>query len=62
MNEEVRKNVNYGTHKELDISNLVNTKVAKFIKYQPNRKYNHLLSLENASKVNLKGISLIEVF
>ena len=31
----------------LDISNLVNTKVAKFIEYQPHKASNHLLSLKD---------------
>ena len=45
---------------KLGYSNLVNTKIAESIKYQPHGGYNCLLSARNAIKVNLEGLSLIE--
>ena len=46
----------------LNFSNLVNTKVAKLIKYQPLRGSNHLLSVENIKIDKERGVYHIKLF
>ena len=44
------------------MSNLVITKVAKFIKYQPNGGSNHLSSVENIKIEKERGVYQIKLF
>ena len=44
------------------MSNLVITKVAKFIKYQPNGGSNHLSSVENIKIEKERGVCQIKLF
>ena len=46
----------------MDISNLVNTKVAEFIKLQPNVEPNHLLSGENSKIDKQRSVCHIKLF
>ena len=53
---------NYRNLKCLNIANLVNIRVAKIIKYQPNKGSNHVLSVKSIEIEKEKGACHIKLF